>query len=69
VPIADVQSSGSFDLRDLLLPYLVRARSRSRSRWFKAIRSVSIAPSATYESGHFYFAQTGHPHFAATLTA
>jgi hypothetical protein len=42
-------------------------RSRSRSRWFKAIRSVSIAPSATYESGHFYFAQTGHSHFAATL--
>ena len=41
-------------------------RSRSRSRWFKAIRFVSIAPSATYESGHFYFAQTGHSHFAAT---
>jgi hypothetical protein len=30
------------------------------------IRSASIAPSATYESGHFYFAQTGHSHFAAT---
>src|ERR1700686_3017002 len=41
-------------------------RSRSRSRWLKAIRSVSIAPPATYESGHFYFAQTGHSHFAAT---
>jgi hypothetical protein len=41
-------------------------RSRSRSRWLKAIRSVSIAPSATYESGHFYFAQIGHSHFAAT---
>ena len=41
-------------------------RSRSRSRWLKAIRSVSIGPSATYESGHFYFAQTGHSHFAAT---
>jgi hypothetical protein len=26
-----------------------------------------MAPSATYESGHFYFAQTGHSHFAATL--
>jgi hypothetical protein len=36
------------------------------SRWLKAIRSVSIGPSATYESGHFYFAQTGHAHFAAT---
>jgi hypothetical protein len=36
------------------------------SRWLKAIRSVSIGPSATYESGHFYFAQTGHSHFAAT---
>jgi hypothetical protein len=23
-------------------------------------------PSATHESGHFYFAQTGHSHFAAT---
>ncbi len=41
-------------------------RSRSRSRWLRASRSVSIAPSATYESGHFYFAQTGHSHFAAT---
>ena len=41
-------------------------RSRSRSGWFKVIRSASIAPSATYESGHFYFAQTGHSHFAAT---
>src|ERR1700692_3224300 len=44
-------------------------RSRSRSRWLKAIRSVSIAPSATYESGHFYFAQTGHSHFAAIVVA
>src|SRR3984893_3459176 len=25
-----------------------------------------MGPSATYESGHFYFAQTGHSHFAAT---
>jgi hypothetical protein len=41
-------------------------RNRSRSRWLKAIRSVSMGPSATYESGHFYFAQTGHSHFAAT---
>src|SRR5437773_5125611 len=41
-------------------------RSRSRSLWLKAICSVSIAPPATYESGHFYFAQTGHSHFAAT---
>jgi transposase-like protein len=31
-----------------------------------AIRSVSIGPSAIHESGHFYFAQTGHSHFAAT---
>jgi hypothetical protein len=42
--------------------------NRSRSRWLKAIRSVSMGPSATYESGHFYFAQTGHSHFAATQT-
>src|ERR1700730_9611412 len=41
-------------------------RSRSRSRWLKAIRSVSMRPSGTYESGHFYFAQIGHSHFAAT---
>jgi hypothetical protein len=41
-------------------------RNRSRSRWLKAIRSVSMGPSATYESGHFYFAQTGHSHLAAT---
>jgi hypothetical protein len=26
-----------------------------------------MGPSATYESGHFYFAQTGHSHFAATV--
>jgi hypothetical protein len=29
-------------------------RNLSRSRWLKAIRSVSMGPSATYESGHFY---------------
>jgi tetratricopeptide (TPR) repeat protein len=40
--------------------------NRSRSRWPKVIRSVSIGPSAIHESGHFYFAQTGHSHFAAT---
>ena len=34
--------------------------SRSRSRWLKAIRSVSRGPPATHESGHFYFAQTGN---------
>jgi hypothetical protein len=28
-----------------------------------------MGPSATYESGHFYFAQTGHSHFAATPIA
>ena len=39
---------------------------RSRSRWLKAIRSVSMEASAIHESGHFYFAQTGHSHFAAT---
>jgi hypothetical protein len=32
----------------------------------KAIRSVSMTPSATHGTGHFYFAQTGHSHFAAT---
>src|SRR5713226_1633926 len=26
-----------------------------------------MVPPATHESGHFYFAQTGHSHFAATL--
>jgi hypothetical protein len=31
------------------------------------MRSVSIGPSAIHESGHFYFAQTGHSHFAATM--
>jgi type I restriction-modification system DNA methylase subunit len=40
--------------------------NRSRSRWLKVIRSVSMGASAIYESGHFYFAQTGHSHFAAT---
>jgi hypothetical protein len=25
-----------------------------------------MGPSALHESGHFYFAQTGHSHFAAT---
>jgi hypothetical protein len=30
------------------------------------MRSVSIGPSASHETGHFYFAQTGHSHFAAT---
>ena len=35
--------------------------------WLKVIRSVSMGPSAIHETGHFYFAQTGHSHFAATL--
>jgi hypothetical protein len=26
-----------------------------------------MGPPATHETGHFYFAQTGHSHFAATL--
>jgi hypothetical protein len=26
-----------------------------------------MGASAFHESGHFYFAQTGHSHFAATL--
>jgi hypothetical protein len=26
-----------------------------------------MGPSAIHESGHFYFAQTGHSHFAATF--
>jgi hypothetical protein len=28
-----------------------------------------MAPSTTYESGHFYFAQIGYSHFAATSDA
>src|SRR2546429_8588381 len=40
--------------------------NRSRSRWLKAMRSDSMGPSANHECGHFYFAQTGHSHFAAT---
>jgi hypothetical protein len=28
---------------------------------------ITMAPPATHETGHFYFAQTGHAHFAATL--
>src|SRR2546430_15048338 len=52
--------------RSTLFPYTTLFRSRSRSRWLKAMRSVSMGPSANHESGHFYFAQTGHSHFAAT---
>jgi hypothetical protein len=26
-----------------------------------------MGPSALHESGHFYFAQTGHSHFAPTI--
>jgi hypothetical protein len=26
-----------------------------------------MGPSAIHESGHFYFAQTGHSHFAPTV--
>jgi hypothetical protein len=39
---------------------------RSRSRWLRMIRSVSVALLATYENGYFYIAQSGHSHFAAT---
>src|ERR1039458_452167 len=31
------------------------------------MRSVSMRPSATHETGHSYFAQTGNSHFAATI--
>jgi hypothetical protein len=34
-----------------------------------AFRHESMGPSAIHESGHFYFAQTGHSHFAATAFA
>jgi hypothetical protein len=40
--------------------------NRSRSIWLKAIRSVSTGPRAIHESGHLYFAQNGHSHFAPT---
>ena len=30
---------------------------------------VSSLPPALDETGHFYFAQTGHSHFAATFAA
>ena len=66
VPIADFQTPGSFDLGDLLPLDLGSTRNRSRSCWLRAIRAVSIGALATYESGHFFFAQTGHSHFAAT---
>jgi hypothetical protein len=32
----------------------------------EAIRSASMAPPPTHETGHFYFAQNGHSHLAAT---
>jgi hypothetical protein len=32
----------------------------------RAIHSVSKGSSDIHESGHFYFTQTGHAHFAAT---
>jgi len=32
-----------------------------------SIRSSSMGPPGPQKSGHFYFAQTGHSHFAATL--
>jgi hypothetical protein len=39
---------------------------RSRSRWLRVIRSVSVAFLATYENGYFHIAQSGHSYFAAT---
>ncbi|HLV95890.1 MAG TPA: hypothetical protein VKS44_11920, partial [Candidatus Acidoferrales bacterium] len=43
--------------------------NRSRSLALNSIRSVSIPPPTQDETGHFYFAQTGHSHFAATSGA
>ncbi len=45
--------------------------NRSRSRCAQSDSLRFHGPSAIHESGHFYFAQTGHSHFAATsrLTA
>jgi hypothetical protein len=64
--VAYFQPRGPSYLRQMLLLYLVQHFQTVRSRWLKAIRSVSMGPSAIHESGHFYFAQTGHSHFAAT---
>jgi integrase len=41
--------------------------NRSCSPALNSIRSGPIPPPALDETGHFYFAQTGHSHFAATI--
>jgi hypothetical protein len=51
----------------MLLLYFVQHFQSVPFSLFKAISSVSMSPSASHESGHFYFAQTGHSHFAATF--
>jgi hypothetical protein len=66
VTIGDFQSPGGFDLLDLLLLYLVQHSQSVPFSLTQGIRSVSMGPPGPHETGHFYFAQTGHSHFAAT---
>ena len=49
------------------LPQLQGLVARSRSFALSPIRFGPIPPLVLDETAHFYFAQTGHSHFAATF--
>jgi tetratricopeptide (TPR) repeat protein len=57
---------GGFRLLQVAFLDLLQHFRPLRSRVLNAIRSVSIPPSTHDEIGHFYLAQTGRSHFAAT---
>jgi hypothetical protein len=61
--VANFQSLGSSYLRQMLLLYLVQ---HFQAVPFSLVQGDSLRfhSAATYESGHFYFAQAGHSHFA-----
>jgi hypothetical protein len=62
--VAYPQPLGGFDL--LEVSFCCSTFNRSRSLALNSIRSVSIPSPTRDETGHFYFAQTGNSHPAAT---
>jgi hypothetical protein len=64
--IAQSKPPGRFDLLEMSFFHLLQHLQPfplSRTQ-LNSIRSVSIPPPTRDETGHFYFAQTGHSHFA-----
>src|SRR6516164_5152400 len=67
VPVGYFQPLGGGPLRQLLLLYLMQDSQSVPASLARGDPLRLHGPPATHESGHFYFAQTGHSHFAPTV--